>query len=768
MRHFFVGLVLSLCSWALSAATPLPPVVATPTPRAQPLPVEVAVGLRSLISTLAISPDGKLMAFTVKDGKRIGPYAEERMAATGLTLQGLGGEIWLLDLTSGTQRRLTADHPAAWAPVWSPDGRTLAFFSAADDVIGLWLWDRDSGNLRRATNAIVNIPQSETDQPIWVANGQKIFANFLPPGITAGMLRETAAADSVTLRDPNTVTVSVASSRSPPYPANARTPRRGDFGLVDVVSGTLRRFALRADVLNCTPSPTGQWLACNVLLHPGQTTREPPRFAVFSSDGEEKISLPTTLNRGATFSWSANGRYLIVATDKGSAPRRFDTRDWQAQHFAVQWRQEVSIANGRWDTRGNFYVVGDDFLWRLSVATPQAVSKRALRPNTASRMLTDQNNLVWRPAAADRLVLRTRNPDTFYTLDFSSGTTRSVFVRPDHQMLLTSVGLSGSSTFLYSAYGAGNANDFWRVDAAHADSTPRRVTLIDPDYEAHPLGEFRPIELRDESGERLIGSLLLPPGYRADRRYPLVVWAYGGERQVGLRGLLASSEFDFQLLASRGYVVLQPAAPIGIGTAAKDLVAAILPAIEQMIARGIADGRRVALMGNSFGGYTIKVLLVQAPPDLIKAAITSAGLGGNLFSLYADLHVHDMDALYQLEGGQLQMPGNAWEFSEKYFENSPFFQYPEIHTPLQIQVGLNDSEQIRRANDETFVALRRLGVEVEYLRYAGEGHGMYGYANQVDYWNRRLAFLAKHLNLTLDEYGAIVFEDNSAKPRVLH
>jgi len=86
-----------------------------------------------------------------------------------------------------------------------------------------------------------------------------------------------------------------------------------------------------------------------------------------------------------------------------------------------------------------------------------------------------------------------------------------------------------------------------------------------------------------------------------------------------------------------------------------------------------------------------------------------------------------------------------WEVPERYVENSPIFHLDRVQTPLIIQVGGADDGFVPW-NNEVFVGLRRLGREVTYLRYEGEGHSLREVPNQVDYWTRVLAFLDRYVN----------------------
>jgi hypothetical protein len=54
---------------------------------------------------------------------------------------------------------------------------------------------------------------------------------------------------------------------------------------------------------------------------------------------------------------------------------------------------------------------------------------------------------------------------------------------------------------------------------------------------------------------------------------------------------------------------------------------------------------------------------------------------------------------------------------------------------------------------------------VEYRLYQGEGHVLTQMPNVIDFWKRRLEFLAEHLDLVYDAKGAVVFDGLKAKSR---
>jgi dipeptidyl aminopeptidase/acylaminoacyl peptidase len=98
------------------------------------------------------------------------------------------------------------------------------------------------------------------------------------------------------------------------------------------------------------------------------------------------------------------------------------------------------------------------------------------------------------------------------------------------------------------------------------------------------------------------------------------------------------------------------------------------------------------------------------------------------------------------EHGQGGMSGTPWQYPDRYRENSPLLHFDRIETPLLIGQGEKDGRLV--ASDAVFVALKRLGKPVEYRIYENEGHVMTGKANVVDFWNRRLEFLERYLNVS--------------------
>src|SRR5437762_12672126 len=145
------------------------------------------------------------------------------------------------------------------------------------------------------------------------------------------------------------------------------------------------------------------------------------------------------------------------------------------------------------------------------------------------------------------------------------------------------------------------------------------------------MGTARLIEWRSLDGENLQGALLLPAGYEEGKRYPLIVYVYGGATlsdHINHFGVDDGGPFNMQLFATRGYAVLLPDAPQRLSTPMVDIAKTVLPGVDKVIELGIADPERLGVWGHSYGAYSTLSLIVQT--KRFKAALAADGTGNLL------------------------------------------------------------------------------------------------------------------------------------------
>jgi dipeptidyl aminopeptidase/acylaminoacyl peptidase len=187
-----------------------------------------------------------------------------------------------------------------------------------------------------------------------------------------------------------------------------------------------------------------------------------------------------------------------------------------------------------------------------------------------------------------------------------------------------------------------------------------------------------------------------------------------------------------------------------------------MPGVDAAIAAGFADPDRLAVMGHSYGSYSTLALITRTPR--FKAAIISGVMNPDLTAGYFDMrNSTGRSSEHWFETGQGLMGATPWENPSVYRDNSPLFGFEHIETPVLIGQGEVDSVAPMTGANSVFVALRRLGKSVEYRVYEGESHGFERPAHVIDFWERRLEFLAEHLDIALDGQGRVVLENGRAK-----
>ena len=168
-------------------------------------------------------------------------------------------------------------------------------------------------------------------------------------------------------------------------------------------------------------------------------------------------------------------------------------------------------------------------------------------------------------------------------------------------------------------------------------SRGRQLTRINPQFDRYVMGTVRVIEWETQDGQTLHGALMLPTDYQEGRRYPLVVVVYGGNyssNKANDFGLLGEGVDNMQLLATRGYAVLSPDTPLKLGTPMTDVAETVILGVDKAVDIGVADPRRLGVMGHSYGGYSTLAVIVQT--TRFKAAICRSGIS-NLVSEYGTM-----------------------------------------------------------------------------------------------------------------------------------
>jgi dipeptidyl aminopeptidase/acylaminoacyl peptidase len=273
----------------------------------------------------------------------------------------------------------------------------------------------------------------------------------------------------------------------------------------------------------------------------------------------------------------------------------------------------------------------------------------------------------------------------------------------------------------------------------------------DPKLERFEFAKMEPISFRAEDGMTIYGYLTCPVGVPA-KGLPLVVLVHGGPRTRDTWSL----NFVVQWLANRGYAVLQVnfRGSTGYGKAYQNagdlewggkIIQDLVDGKNWAVAQGIADPRRVAIMGGSFGGYAALACLAFRPLEF--------GCGV------------DMSGVSDLNGFLAAMPAR-WTTSRAQWEKrmgkdpgflrriSPLFAADRIVRPLFISHNANDTRVKLDQSDRMAAAVRKNGKDVTYLVFGNAGHlGGGGIANVLKRYAAIEEFLGQALGGRVEPPG---------------
>jgi dipeptidyl aminopeptidase/acylaminoacyl peptidase len=273
----------------------------------------------------------------------------------------------------------------------------------------------------------------------------------------------------------------------------------------------------------------------------------------------------------------------------------------------------------------------------------------------------------------------------------------------------------------------------------------RKLADVGPWLVENELAEMKPITYTSRDGLTIHGYLTLPQGLKSSK-LPVVVNPHGGPWARDFWGYNP----EVQFLANRGYAVLQVNFRTSTGYGREFWEAGfkqwglkiqddITDGVQWLIDEGIADPKRIAIYGGSFGGYATLAGLAFTP-DLYACGVDYVGVS-NLFTLIKTIPPY-WEPLRQMF---YEMMGDPEKDKELYEKVSPLFHADKIKVPVLVAQGANDPRVNKAESDQIVEALKKRGIEVEYMVKENEGHGFGNEENRFDFYRAMEKFLGKHL-----------------------
>jgi dipeptidyl aminopeptidase/acylaminoacyl peptidase len=277
-----------------------------------------------------------------------------------------------------------------------------------------------------------------------------------------------------------------------------------------------------------------------------------------------------------------------------------------------------------------------------------------------------------------------------------------------------------------------------------------------PELAKYRLAKVQPMILKVRDGLKLTAYLSLPVQDKPEK-HPMVLYVHGGPTARD------SYVFDpvVQFLANRGYAILQVNfrgsvgfggkfqalgnRQIGVGYMQHDLTDSVKWAID----KGYADSKKIAIFGNSYGGYAALAGLTFTP-ELYACGVSGCG----------PADIKTMLQSFPSYFGPIkklivEIFGDA-ENDEKYNENvSPLYHVSKITAPLFIVQGVNDPKVKKEQSDRIIKILRENNIKVKYLVFPDEGHGIQRPENKMQFYAYLEEFLKEHLGGNAEKFEII-------------
>ena len=669
MRHFWNRRLtcICVCLAAVAAFAQTPVLVSSDLSR-----------LRN-VGSAVISPDGKAIAYSITMRDRPGrPY----------------GTLWVMDVVSGKSARIGGEKPAG-GPVWSNDGKWIAYHGAVGEQHGLVIARPDGSEATfLASMADTNSPLPGTGKDVaWSPDGKQIAFVSSTPG------PEAAEASG----DPMVITRYLYKPDAGEGMTRFNDNQRLHIFVVDVGSKQIRQLTQgNFDEHSIDWSPDGKLLLFASNREPNQDEFfNYDLFTLQLSDGSIHRLTATESNEYDPL-WSPDGKYIAFrGTRRGLTDRETTMEDTHV------WVMKADGSNRR--------EIG------------AAIDNRQGAPAWSA------------DGSALYFVVQERGSFHLVKLPVAGGSPEYV-VKGDGFVGSWSVAKNGALAYSFSS-----SSDAPQLFYKSGSAAPRQLTDLNKELLAGKT--IAPVEsftfISNDNKFEVEAFLTKPIGMTATSKHPMIVVIHGGPH--GANG--PAFNFRNQVYAGHGYAVLnvnyrgstsygQKFADAVFGDQDGNEGQDVLYGVSAAVRRYLwIDRERLGIEGVSYGGQLTDWLITQT--NEFKAAIPTAGIT-NLISYNYMTYYNQYE---EMEFGQFLHQGNLMD---EAWERSALKHVAAAHTPTLILHGENDNDVPIAEAEQFFIALKDVGTEAVFVRYPREGHGLAETKHQIDSMDRSIAWYEKH------------------------
>lgn len=259
------------------------------------------------------------------------------------------------------------------------------------------------------------------------------------------------------------------------------------------------------------------------------------------------------------------------------------------------------------------------------------------------------------------------------------------------------------------------------------------------------FGKTEPWKFTASDGTVIDGEITLPPGFDPSKKYPLIVYYYGGTSPSEHR---IDHPYNANVFASRDYVVyiINPSGTTGYGQefssrhvnawgkrTADDIIEGVKEFVKQ---HPFVDEKKIGCLGASYGGFMTQYL--QTKTDIFAAAVSHAGIS-DVTSYWGEGY---WGYSYNSVAAAQSYP---WTNPELFTQQGSLFNADKIHTPLLLLHGTEDTNVPIGESIQIFNALKILGRDVEFITVDGANHVVTDPDKRRVWQNTIMAWFAKYL-----------------------
>lgn len=654
-------------------------------------------------------------------------------------------EVRVVDTTTGAADRVGNGLMNIRTAAFAPDGSKLALLTAAEDAAGLpvaTLWVYEVGAKRLAA-----VPRSAgaevaaNSDLAWTPDGTRLLVALRDPADD----RAAQAAFKTLVSGPVVVQTSAPLLD---WDAMNRANRRRALAQIDPATGAKVAVLAPAAITNYQFARDGSfvtWLedstektSYDVIFGTDNAVRTMAQGGAARTVLEAKTlktAQPRWSDDRRTFAYADKGEVFVQRLDE-TKPRSLTPKPATgpaATPSAGDEAEAFSVTSFSRD--GSHLLITSKKGWYVT-AVADGTRERVLTLDDKNEERNPRLSVVdWTPAG-DALLVQYGEPDRWERglsrLDLK---TKALTPLIRDQGVYQGFRLSrDGSTVVFQKSDGTRPAEVFAADVSFTNV--RKLTDLNPWLSMKALPASELVSYRDADGKVLYGVLRYPVGYEKGKQYPTVFEIYETFFDNGFNGRAA-------FLAGQGYAVFHPSVNLVVGRPGESWAKGVTAAANKLIDMGIADPDRLGVHGTSYGGYATVLLLTET--DRFKAAINVSGKV-NMVSFYTDSERLGVRNTHAPEKSQDRIGGTLWEYPERYLEHSAIFRLDRVKTPLLTISGDQDPNVPANQSRELYYALRRLGKEVEWVRYVNGGHRPpNSVAESIDFEQRMVAWYDKYL-----------------------